>query len=102
MARIKIEDVREAVEKEGWKVLSDTYENLETEMKFECTEGHTIYAPWKKLRNKIECPICKQNIYKNTETKVVSKKKGEKRILLGMRQKIMNSNEKQRKLQGFS
>ena len=81
MARIKIEDVREAVEKEGWKVLSDTYENLETEMKFECTEGHTIYAPWKKLRNKIECPICKQNIYKNTETKVVSKKKGEKRIL---------------------
>jgi hypothetical protein len=59
MARIKIEDVREAVEKEGWKVLSDTYENLETEMKFECTEGHTIYAPWKKLRNKIECPICK-------------------------------------------
>lgn len=81
MARIKIEDVREAVEKEGWKVLSDSYENLETEMKFECAEGHTIYAPWKKLRSKIECPICKQNIYKNTETKVVSKKKGEKRIL---------------------
>ena len=59
MARIKIEDVREAVEKEGWKVLSDSYENLETEMKFECAEGHTIYAPWKKLRSKIECPICK-------------------------------------------
>lgn len=81
MAKIRLEDVREAVEKEGWKVISKTYENLETEMQFECNEGHIIYAPWKKLRNKIECPICKANIYKNAETKVVPKKKGTKRIL---------------------
>jgi hypothetical protein len=50
-------------------------------MEFECNEGHRIYAPWKKLRNKIECPICKANVYKNAETKVVPKKKGTKRIL---------------------
>lgn len=81
MARIRLEDVREAVEEEGWKVVSKTYENLETEMKFECKEGHIIYAPWKKLRNKIECPICKINIYKSAETKVVPKKKDYKRVL---------------------
>lgn len=81
MGKIRLEDVRETVSKEGWKVLSKTYENLETEMEFECNEGHRIYAPWKKLRNKIECPICKANVYKNAETKVVPKKKGTKRIL---------------------
>lgn len=81
MAKIKIEDVRAAIEAQNWKLITEKYENLETEMEFECNEGHRIYAPWKKLRSKIECPICKQNIYKSTEAKVVSKKKGEKRIL---------------------
>lgn len=81
MAKIKIEDVRAAVEAQGWKLITEKYENLETEMEFECNEGHRIYAPWKKLRNKIECPICKTNVYKNAETKVVPKKKGTKRIL---------------------
>ena len=81
MAKIKIEDLRAAAENIGWKVISEKYENLETEMEFQCNEGHQIYAPWKKLRNKMECPICKANIYKNAETKVVPKKKGTKRIL---------------------
>lgn len=81
MAKIKIEEVRSAVEELGWKLLTEKYENLETEMEFECNEGHLIYAPWKKLRNKIECPICRTNVYKNAETKVIPKKKGQKRIL---------------------
>ena len=81
MAKIKIEEIRTTLEELGWKVISEKYENLETEMQFECNEGHIIYAPWKKLRNKIECPICKANVYKSVETKVVPKKKGEKRIL---------------------
>lgn len=81
MAKIKIEDVRAAVEAQSWKLITEKYENLETEMEFECNEGHRIYAPWKKLRNKIECPICKTNVYKNAETKVVPRKKGTKRIL---------------------
>jgi hypothetical protein len=81
MAKIKIEEIRNAVEELGWKLITEKYENLETEMEFECNEGHLIYAPWKKLRNKIECPICKTNVYKNAETKVVPKKKGTKRIL---------------------
>ena len=56
--------------------------NLETEMEFECNEGHRIYAPWKKLRNKIECPICKANVYKNTEIKVPGAGTAELNMLL--------------------
>lgn len=50
MARIKIEDIRAELVKENWKVISEEYTNLETEMIFECSEGHKVYAPWKKIR----------------------------------------------------
>ena len=34
MSRIKIEDIRAEVEKDGWKVISQEYTNLDTEMEF--------------------------------------------------------------------
>ena len=61
MARIKIEDIRAEVEKDNWKVISEEYVNLETEMIFECAEGHQVFAPWKKIRHKRECQNCKEN-----------------------------------------
>lgn len=81
MARIKIEEIREELKKDNWKIISEEYINLDTEMIFECSEGHRVYASWKKIRQKRECPICKQNIYKNTENKIIPKKKGTMRIL---------------------
>lgn len=81
MARIKIEDIRAELEKDKWKVISEEYVNLDMEMIFECSEGHRIYAPWKKIRQKRECPICKENFIKLNEQKIVPKKKGKKRIL---------------------
>lgn len=81
MARIKIEEIREELKKDNWKIISEEYINLDTEMIFECSEGHRVYASWKKIRQKRECPICKQNVYKNTENKIVPKKKGTMRIL---------------------
>lgn len=81
MAKIKFEDIKEQVEKEGWKLLSETYKNLDEEMIFQCPENHKVYSSWKKLRNKLECPFCRQNKYKDLDTKVVSKKKGSTRIL---------------------
>lgn len=81
MARIKIEDIRAEVEKDNWKVISEEYVNLETEMIFECAEGHQVFAPWKKIRQKRECPICKENYYKINEIKIIPKKKGIKRSL---------------------
>mgnify|MGYP002514161332 FL=1 len=68
MARIKIEDIRAELEKDNWKVVSEEYVNLETEMIFECAEGHRVYAPWKKIRQKRVCPICQQNFEKREQT----------------------------------
>jgi Holliday junction resolvasome RuvABC endonuclease subunit len=81
MAKIKKENIVEELEKEGWKLLSEKYENLETIMTFKCPEGHQVFSSWKKMRNKKECPICKRNIYKDQDEKIVPKKKGTKRTL---------------------
>ena len=50
-------------------------------MIFECDEGHKVYAPWKKIRQKRECTLCKQNKYKNQDRKIIPKKKGTFRVL---------------------
>lgn len=48
MARIKIEDIRAEVEKDGWKLISDNYENLDTELVFECSGGTQSICPLEK------------------------------------------------------
>ena len=59
--RIKYDDIKKLVADAGWQLVSTEYKNLDTEMEFICNEGHQVLAPWKKLRNKLECPICKKN-----------------------------------------
>lgn len=81
MSKIKIEDIRKELQDDGWKLISDTYENLDSEMIFQCPEGHTVYSSWKKLRAKKECPICKANDFKILDSKVIPKSKGVKRVL---------------------
>lgn len=81
MARIKIESIAEELAPEGWKVLSTEYQNLDTEMEFMCAEGHKVYAPWKKIRTKRECPVCKQNQFKQVKNIIKPKVKGENRVL---------------------
>lgn len=81
MSRIKLEDLKEALAPLNWKVVSQKYENLDTEMEFMCSEGHNIHTTWKKLRNKIVCPICEKNEYKIQDDKVIPKTRGAKRIL---------------------
>lgn len=81
MARIKIGDVRETLEEISWEVLSPTYTNLDTMMTFQCSEGHKVQNTWRKLRNKIECPVCKNNEYKTMSEVPVRKKTGVHRVL---------------------
>ena len=80
MAKITLDQIKQEVEVDGWKVLSLDYSNLDTEMTFECPEGHQVFAPWKRLRTKRECPICKQNTFQQSD-KIIPKPKGVKRIL---------------------
>jgi Holliday junction resolvasome RuvABC endonuclease subunit len=81
MSKIKIEDIREELKKDNWKLISDTYVNLEAELIFECPEGHRVYSSWKKIRTQRTCPICQNNPLKNIDTKVIPKEKGITRIL---------------------
>lgn len=81
MSKIKVEDIRKELAADGWTLISDSYKNLDEVMTFECAEGHTVYAPWKKIRSRRECPLCKENIYTHHENKIVPKKKDSIRIL---------------------
>jgi hypothetical protein len=64
MARITLETINEELAQYGWKCISTEYKNLDTNLTFECEEGHQVYAPWKKIRTKRECPVCKNNEFK--------------------------------------
>ena len=81
MARITLDSIREDIAQDNWKVISTEYKNLDTEMEFECAEGHRVFAPYKQIRAKRECPICKANKFKNPVEGIVPKKKGVQRTL---------------------
>lgn len=80
MAKIRLEDIQAELAVDGWKLISTEYVNLDTEMIFECPEGHRVFAPWKKLRGKHECSICKKNSAMRIDT-VLPKPKNTKRVL---------------------
>ena len=81
MAKITLEQIKEELAADGWLVLSPEYKNLDTEMEFECFESHRVFAPWKKIRVKRECPICKRNSFAKMENEILPKPKGAKRTL---------------------
>lgn len=81
MARITLDVVAQELSNQNWKVLSTEYKNLETEMVFECDEGHKVYSTWSKLRKHIECPVCKQNKFKVGTSVPTAKKSGVFRTL---------------------
>lgn len=79
--RYSIEDVKKGLEGTGWKVISDKYISLDSELIFECEEGHKVYSNWKKIRSRRECPVCNKNKYKEQDTKVIPKEKNIRRSL---------------------
>lgn len=81
MARITLSQIQETVSPLGWIVISEEYQNLNTEMHFVCKEGHDIYAPWKSLRETLECPVCKRLNSAISTKEVKSKPRGATRIL---------------------
>lgn len=81
MAKLHIEDIQKELSADGWKLISTEYINLDTEMTFECPNGHRVFVPWKKIRTKRECPTCKNNQDIQMDEKVLPKSKGVKRTL---------------------
>lgn len=81
MSKINIDTINDVLNKEGWNLVSTEYSNLDTELEFKCSEGHRVFSTWRKIRNKRECPICKQNTLKVEKFKVAPKKFGTTRVL---------------------
>lgn len=79
--KFKIEDIKKEMEDKGWKLLSEQYHNLDTELEMICPENHKVYLTYRKWRSYHECPICRKNPLKSSEMKIIAKKKGSKRIL---------------------
>jgi len=50
-------------------------------MTYICPEGHRVYAPWKKMRTKRECPTCKLNNLATQDGEVLTKPSNTYRIL---------------------
>ena len=73
LSKLKYEDVKKEVEKEGWQLLSTDYANLKTDMSFKCTEGHVNYYSLEKWRRGHICITCKENPYINIKTNPIKK-----------------------------
>ena len=79
---INIYSVANHLSEEGWKLISNSYKNLNTELEMQCPAGHTqfqTYGNWRKH------PICEQCMagdpYKVKKNKVPIKKIDTQRIL---------------------
>lgn len=70
------------LESEGWKLISSTYKNLDTELEMECSEGHKqtqTYKHWRKYRTCEQCMA--GDPFKIKKNKVPIKKIDTERIL---------------------
>lgn len=81
MARISIDEIRNSISTDGWTLISETYQNLDSNLEFKCNKGHVVISPWKKIRENRICPTCMRERLKTKEFKNTKKKKGEYRIL---------------------
>ena len=82
MARILLEQIQQEAEKEQWKLLSDEYKNLKSELSFECPKGHRVITSYEKWRRAHTCPICSlEEKEKQAVDCIIAKGKDEHRIL---------------------
>lgn len=81
MPRISIDEIQKQVQADGWQLISKTYQNLDSNLTFQCNKGHILDAPWKKIRENRICPTCMRERLKTKEFHNTKKKKGDYRIL---------------------
>ena len=82
MGTISIYNVRNALEEEGWELISDTYKNLKTELEMKCPHGHTQFQTFEKWRKYKLCDVCLAgDPYKIKQNKVPPKADNVTRIL---------------------
>ena len=79
---INIYSVTNHLESEGWKLISDSYKNLTTELEMECPNGHKLVKSYGAWRKKPLCDICLAgDTTKVQKNKVPPKNEDTRRIL---------------------
>lgn len=86
MSRITVEQIQEELSKDGWKLKSIIYHNLDEELEFECANGHTVFSTWRAQRAKRNCPVCAENILYQNKDKIISKKPTNSKRIIGIDQ----------------
>ena len=82
MASINIYTVQNALEAEGWKLISDSYKNLKTPLDMQCPQGHVQQQTFEQWRKHKMCDICMAgDPYKVKKNKVPPKGEDITRIL---------------------
>lgn len=68
---INIYTVANELSEQGWKLISDKYKNLDTELEMKCPEGHTQFLTFKQWRKHPQCDEClRGDPYKVKKNKV--------------------------------
>ena len=79
---INVYTVANHLETEGWKLISDTYKNLNTELEMECPEGHRQFQTYGNWRKHPTCEQCMAgDPYKIKKNKVPAKNADTVRVL---------------------
>ena len=82
MAKINIYTVQNALESEGWKLVSEEYKNLKTPLEMQCPQGHAQSQTFEYWRKHKICDICMAgDPYKVKKNKVPQKDENITRIL---------------------
>lgn len=67
--RLTYKKVKNEIEKEGHKLLSDTYVNSSTPLKIKCPNSHVYIRSYNYFRNDCRCSICKEKEIKDKKLK---------------------------------
>ena len=79
---INVYSVANHLQEEGWKLISDSYKNLDTELEMECPQGHRQWQTYKQWRKHPICEKCMAgDPYKVKKNKVPNKSIDTQRIL---------------------
>lgn len=82
MATINIYTVQNALETEGWKLISETYKNLKTPLDMICPQGHSQSQTFEYWRKHKMCDACMAgDPYKIKKNKIPQKDPEAQRIL---------------------
>lgn len=71
MGRLSMETIKSEIELEHFKLISEDYKNLETELELECPKGHKVFKSLKVFRRDPTCPTCLETMRTSFEIKEI-------------------------------